>query len=434
MKTALNKVRENSYDVALLDLSLPDSSGLETVTAFLEAAPGLPVVVLTGSENEELGLDVLKYGAQDYLIKGQVDGKALAKTMLFAMKRKRVAATTNSPAPVERKDSKRVHQVESNSVEPKPERFSSEQDPTIGKIMVGSSPAISKIYQVIQKAGASDSTVLITGETGTGKELVAQALHEAGPRRNCQLVAVNCGSIPETLLESVLFGHVKGAFTGADRDKRGLFEVAKDGTLFLDEIGELPISLQPKILRALEKREVLPVGSTVPVRFGARVVAATNRDLTAMMKDNLFRTDLYYRLNVIEITIPPLRERFEDIPVIAEFLLKRLCYKMQRSVPQVEPGVLQTFETCAWPGNIREMSNVLERLLILSEGNCIRQADLESVRIAAQVNVTDNLKMSRQAFEREQIRRVLKKWGGNKEHAARALGIDLSSLYRKLSD
>jgi transcriptional regulator with PAS, ATPase and Fis domain len=274
---------------------------------------------------------------------------------------------------------------------------------------------------------------LITGETGTGKELVAQALHEAGPRQKHPLVAVNCGSIPETLLESVLFGHAKGAFTGADRDKHGLFEVAKEGTLFLDEIGELPLSLQPKILRALERREVLPVGSTSPVQFAARVVAATNRDLPSMIQKNLFRSDLYYRLNVIEIRIPPLRERPEDIAVIAEFLLNRLCAKMRRSVPQVEPGVLRSFENHSWPGNVREMSNILERLLIMCEEGFIRESDLANVRIAPQTNATDDLKEARGAFEREHIRRVLEKWGGNKERAARALGIDLSSLYRKLS-
>jgi len=425
MRNALQCVQENSYDVVLLDLTLPDSSGLETVTSIRHSAPDLPIVVLSGMDREDLALGALKEGAQDYLIKGQVNGQALARTILFAIER---AHKPRSAPP-----QSVVSEVALPAKLDVPEAVNQAEAPAL-KALAGRSRALTDIRQIIKRIGPAESTVLITGETGTGKELVAQALHETSPRNKFPLVAVNCGSIPETLLESVLFGHNKGSFTGADRDKRGLFEAAKEGTLFLDEIGELPASLQPKILRALERREVLPVGSTSPVQFDARIVAATNRNLPAMIEKGQFRSDLYYRLNVIEIHIPALRERPEDISEIVDVLLRRLCGKMQRPVPTLQPAVRAMLEALPWPGNVREMSNILERLMLLTDGDVVKESDLRNIGIGIPSKDTDDLKLARHSFEREHILRVLGKCGGNKERAAKALGIDLSSLYRKLSD
>lgn len=420
LRSAVTKLQECKFDLVLLDLSLPDSTGMDTVRAFVEKAPDVPIVVLSGSEREELALAAIRHGVQDYLIKGQIDGSALAKTMMFAIERNR---------------SDVGNRIASETRHRTLEFPEGEQIPdSIQQNLIGRSLAIQQVRQVICKVGMADATVLITGETGTGKELVAQALHETGPRRKNPFVAVNCGSIPETLLESILFGHAKGSFTGADKDKQGFFEVAKFGTLFLDEIGELPVSLQPKILRALEKREVLPVGKTTPVPISARIIAATNRDLPDMIRQGQFRQDLYYRLNVIEIRIPPLRERVEDIGDIAHFLLAKHCQQTQRPVPALTPEILCALEGYDWPGNVREMSNVLERLLLLSEGPVIVAADLPIAGIKGHQLNCDDLKTARQIFEREHILHVIAKFSGSKEQAAKALGIDLSSLYRKLRE
>jgi len=293
---------------------------------------------------------------------------------------------------------------------------------------------MAELHRLILKVAPTDSTVLILGETGTGKELVARAIHHASPRKDRPFVAVNCGAIPETLLESELFGHLRGAFTGADRDKRGLFEVAGSGTIFLDEIGEMPLSLQPKVLRVLETREILRVGSTHPLKVSGRIVAATHRNLKQMVDQGLFRADLYYRLCVFEIEIAPLRSRVEDIDVIARNLLSRLSRAMNRPAPALDPAARAALEQYRWPGNVRELANVLERALILNDGGTIQLADFPGFLVTSKPSLEDDLKSARQAFERAHILRVLEKCTGDKRRAAELLGIDLSSLYRKLDE
>ncbi len=298
--------------------------------------------------------------------------------------------------------------------------------------LVGVSSALAAVRHMVEKIGPTDATVLITGETGTGKELVARMIHTVSARSAEPWVAVNCGSIPEALLESQLFGHVRGAFTGADRDRRGLMVAAGRGTLLLDEVGEMPPALQPKILRALETREVLPVGSVVPVPIAARVIASTHRDLPEMIRQALFRSDLYYRLDVVRIHVPPLRERPGDVAILARHLLARACTKHRRPVPEVDPGVLEVLASYPWPGNVRELANVLERIAILHEGGRLRVDDLPMALTRPSGPIPDDLRQASRTFERDHILQVLRKFSGDKRRASRALGINLSSLYRKI--
>ncbi|HLY08437.1 MAG TPA: sigma 54-interacting transcriptional regulator, partial [Planctomycetota bacterium] len=265
------------------------------------------------------------------------------------------------------------------------------------------------------------------------KELVARAIHRQSPRRDQPFVALNCSAIPESLLESQLFGHVKGAFTGADRDRQGFLESAGGGTIFLDEIGELPLALQPKLLRALDIREFLPLGSTDPLPLGARIVVATNRDLKAMVDSGQFRPDLYFRLSTIEIPIAPLRVRPEDIGVTARLLLSRIAQATGRSAPEFSPEALSALEQHDWPGNVRELSNVLERAMILNQGSTIGAEDLPKLVASSALPTTGTMRAARSAFERMFAGRVVDSCNGDKIRAARILEISLTSLYRKLN-
>jgi DNA-binding NtrC family response regulator len=365
--------------------------------------------VLTAYGSIEAAVEAMRHGAQDFLVK---------PIRIEALLHRIETVTLHQSVVAESRYLRGVLEVDV---------------PPTG--LVGKSSAIEEVRHLIARVAPTDSTVLIVGETGSGKELVARAVHRGSPRRELPFVAINCGSIPETLLESELFGHVRGSFTGADRDKRGLFEVAGRGTIFLDEIGEMPLSLQPKILRALEAREILRVGSTVPVKISARMIAATHRDLPQMIEGGAFRADLYYRLNVVEIAVPPLRQRPEDVLPIAEHLLGRLCRRMNRAVPALNHEAASALQRYRWPGNVRELANILERALILSDAPSITPGDLPGIVTSTQsLCVATELKAARQEWERDFIRRVLARCGGDKRRAAEELGIDLATLYRKLDE
>jgi transcriptional regulator with PAS, ATPase and Fis domain len=302
---------------------------------------------------------------------------------------------------------------------------------------VGHSSAIREILALIEKVAIADSTVLITGESGVGKEVVARLIHSKSSRGDKMFLPVNCSAIPDTLLESQLFGYVKGAFTGALNSQEGLFQRARGGTIFLDEIGDLSTSLQPKLLRAIESKEVLPVGAAQPSRVDVRVLAATHRDLIKACEQEKFREDLFYRLNVINIHIPPLRERREDIAPLVEFLIHRNNTAMKKTYKGAESSAIRTLMSFPWKGNIRELDNVLERAMILGNGEWIRVEDLPH---AADDTNTDNgastrphgLKTALKAYERMHIENVLKETEGNRGEAAHLLGLSRSSLYRKL--
>ena len=305
----------------------------------------------------------------------------------------------------------------------------------IGQI-VGRSPMMQKVFEIIHKVAPTKSNVLITGQSGTGKELVARAIHSLGSHNGNRFVAINCGAIPESLLESELFGHKKGSFTSAFQDKKGFFECAGGGTLFLDEIGHMPMNCQVKLLRAVEHRQITPVGDTTPIDINVRLIAATNKDPAEQIKTGHFREDLYYRMNVVGIHLPPLRERKEDIPLLVEHFIKKYNAEMGKTCAGVSDDVMRLFMSYDWKGNIREMQNVIERAMIFSEDDVIQVFDIGLLgsHTMALTEENENLHAAMRAYEKEHIYRVLNKHNWNKMDVARALNIGLSSLYRKIDE
>ncbi|MCE3242392.1 MAG: pilR [Deltaproteobacteria bacterium] len=303
--------------------------------------------------------------------------------------------------------------------------------------IIGKSKAIHDVLDLVKKVANTQATVLITGESGTGKELIALALHALSDRRDKLFLPVNCGALPETLLESLVFGHVKGSFTGAFANQEGLFEKARGGTIFLDEIGEIPQHLQVKLLRALEAKEILPLGSTTPRHIDVRVLAATNRNLHNEVEAGRFREDLYYRLNVMEIHIPPLRERPEDIPELIEHFIKRHNPELKRNFQGIDEAAVRVLMALQWKGNVRELDNVIEHTMILAEGERIMLKNLPSAIIASSQThpgFTFNLRDALRQFEKQHILRALDQANQDRKEAARLLDISLSSLYRKIEE
>jgi len=303
--------------------------------------------------------------------------------------------------------------------------------------IIGKSKAIREVLDLVKKVANTQATVLITGGSGTGKELIALALHALSDRQDKLFLPVNCGALPETLLESLLFGHIKGSFTGAFANQEGLFERARGGTIFLDEIGEIPQHLQVKLLRALEAKEILPIGSTTPRRIDVRVLAATNRNLRSELEAGRFREDLYYRLNVMEIHIPPLHERPEDIPLLIDHFIKRHNPELKRNFQGIDEDALRVLMSLQWKGNVRELDNVIEHTMILAEGERITLKDLPPAIVAgSQTNpaFTFNLRDALRQFEKQHILRALEQAGQERKEAAKLLDISLSSLYRKIEE
>jgi DNA-binding NtrC family response regulator len=302
--------------------------------------------------------------------------------------------------------------------------------------LVGASRSIREILALVAKIAPTGSNVLITGESGVGKEVVARTIHLQSPRKDRVFLPVNCSAIPETLLESQLFGYVKGAFTGAVGSQEGLFQRAQGGTIFLDEIGEMPLSLQPKILRAIEDKEVLPIGSTHPSKLNVRIIAATNRELQSEVGEGRFREDLFYRFNVINIRVPPLRERREDIPLLADHLIRRHNAEMKKTYKGVSNTALKLLMALPWKGNVRELDNVLELAMILGDGEWITRADLPQAGAGQDENNNseslNNLRIAVHSYEKSHIENVLKETAGDKTRAAQLLGVSRSSLYRKM--
>lgn len=303
--------------------------------------------------------------------------------------------------------------------------------------IIGQSKAIRDVLGMVKKVANTQATVLITGDSGTGKELIALAIHAHSDRKDRLFLPVNCGALPETLLESLLFGHMKGSFTGAFANQEGLFDKARGGTIFLDEIGEIPQHLQVKLLRALEAKEILPIGCTTPRHIDVRVLAATNRDLQKEVEAGRFRDDLYYRLNIMEIHIPALRERPEDIPLLIDHLIKKHNPELKRNFRGVDEDVIQTLMSLPWKGNVRELDNVIEHSMILAESDWITLKELPASISGVKCRVplfTPNLKEALRQFEKQHILRVLEQAGQDRKKAAQLLDISLSSLYRKIEE
>ncbi len=405
----LARLGSDDVDVVLTDLRMPGMDGLEVVRRVAAARPDVLVIVMTAFGSLESAVAAMRAGAWDFVTK-PIDATSLQAVLARALK----------------------HRALGNEVRRLQAAVAPADD---DRSLVGDSPPMQNVKAVIAQVAPLDVTVLISGESGTGKEVVARALHSRSPRHARPFVAVNCAALPETLLESHLFGHARGAFTDARTDRPGLFAEAAGGTILLDEFGELPLSLQPKLLRALQERTYRPLGGTKDCAFDARLIVATNRNLETMVKEGRFREDLFYRVNVVSLELAPLRNRTEDILTLAHHLLTRAATRLQRPVRGISPGAARALLNYSWPGNVRELSNAVERAVALTRFEAIVEDDLpEKVRKGSTAAAVDDSEVlqSLEDVERRHVLRVLAAVSDNRARAASVLGIDPKTLYRKL--
>ena len=410
---ALELVGTQDFDVVLTDLLMPDMSGLDLCERVLGTRPNMPVVMITGQGSLETAIGAIRVGAYDFITK-PVDPKLLFLSVSRAIQHRHL-----------QDEVKRLREAVAEGGD-------------ADSHLVGQSGAMRRVYELISRVGDSDASVLIHGETGTGKELIARAIHMRSRRRDGAFVAINCAAVPHSLLESELFGHARGAFTDAKAERKGLFVQSTGGTLFLDEIGELPIDMQPKLLRALQERKVRPVGANHEIPFDSRIVAASNRNLEDEVYEKRFREDLYYRINVVKIDVPPLRERGGDVLHLAQFFLKQFAQRNDKNALELSTTGAEKLMAYNWPGNVRELENCMEHAVALARFDQITVEDLpEKIRayraerfVVAANDPTEIVTMDE--LERRYILRVLSLVGGNKSRAAQVLGFDRRTLYRKL--
>jgi len=405
-------LKKEEFDVIVTDLKMKGLKGLDLLEVAHKVAPMTPVIIITAFGTIESAIKAMKMGAYDYITEPfQMDELVLTvrKALENRLLKKEVIRLRK--------------EVES--------RYDFHQ-------LIGKSPSMQKIYDLIERISDSSSNVLITGESGTGKELVAKAIHYNGVRKEGPFVAINCAAIPETLIESELFGYKKGAFTDAKSDKKGLIFEANEGTLFLDEITEMPLTLQAKLLRVIEEREVRPLGDTNSYPIDVRIISTSNRDIASLIQQGRFREDLYYRLKVIDIEMPPLRERKEDIPILVQHFIHKFSKELKKAVSSVSEEALKILLNYFWPGNVRELENIIQRAITLSQHEVILPDDLP----ASIIQKTDEKlfekameeKFTLDQLEKEYVKRVLIETGGNKSKAAERLGLDRKTLYRKLEE
>jgi DNA-binding NtrC family response regulator len=414
---ALALVASQTFDVVVTDIRMPGADGFEVLEAVKKGSPQTEVILITAHASIPRAVEAIKQGAYDYLAK-PFDPDDLVLVVARALERKRLREQAT--------------------------QLRRELNGLVGyQNIIGKSPAMRAVYALIARAAELESTVLVTGETGTGKELVARAIHDAGPRKEYPFVPVNCGALPHELIESELFGHARGAFTGAGENRRGLFEEAGRGTLFLDEIGELPLSVQVKLNRALQNREIRRVGESTPRRFEARMIAATHRDLKAEIAAGRFREDLFYRLNVFPIHVPPLRERREDVPLLAAHFLEKVAGTLRRELEGFEPETLRLLIGHSWPGNIRELENAVERAAAITPGPRIPPSALPpELAVAspgplpleelARIPYREAVELARDRVSREYLAALLREFNGNVTRAAERAGMERESLHRLL--
>jgi two-component system, NtrC family, response regulator HydG len=406
---ALGYVDEN-IDVVLTDLQMGDVSGIDLLNLWKKRKPETQFILLTGHSSVNSAVEAIKAGAFDYVT------KPINTDELIVIIRRAIELVT--------KDREIDHLRRRLD-----HKFGLDQ-------IIGQSRLMKDVFDKIQRAAPVDSTVLILGESGTGKELVAQALHHNSPRKKGPFVAVNCAAVPATLVESELFGHVRGAFTGATDRRVGRFEQADAGTLFVDEIGDFELGLQAKLLRVLETFTVTPVGGHEDHKVDVRVLAATSRDLRKMVEEGKFREDLFYRLNVVSITLPPLRDRPDDIPILVEHFLRQICEQKHTTARRISHEAMQRLESYRWPGNVRELRNTLESMLVLADGEVMTERDMPDRVLAGAMPSTSSTEipsgLTMDELERLAIARALQQCAGNRTHAAGRLGISVRTLQRKL--
>jgi DNA-binding NtrC family response regulator len=405
-------LKREEFDIVITDLKMKGLKGLDLLEETKQVSPLTPVIIITAFGTIESAIQAIKMGAYDYVTKPfQMDELVLTvkKALENRLLKKEVVRLKK--------------EVES--------RYHFHH-------LIGKSPSMQKIYDLIERISDTSSNVLITGESGTGKELVAKAIHYNGTRKEGPFIAVNCAAIPETLLESELFGYKKGAFTDAKSDKRGLIFEANEGTLFLDEITEMPLTLQAKLLRVIEGREVRPLGDTNSYPIDVRIISTSNRDIESSIKQGRFREDLYYRLKVIDIEMPPLRERKEDIPLLIQHFITKFSNEFKKNISEVSEDALKLLLNYSWPGNIRELENVIQRAITLTRHEIILPEDLPNTMMEEKdeslIEKGFREKYTVSQLEKEYIRRVLLEVGGNKSKAAEILGLDRKTLYRKLEE
>jgi DNA-binding NtrC family response regulator len=406
---AIDLIKQENFDIVMTDIKMEKKDGFEVLRETQKISPVTAVIMMTSFGSVGSAVEAMKAGATDYITKPFINDE-------IRLTVKRIIGN---------KDLEMENQILRQELSQRPAAFSA---------IIGKSDAMVKIFAIMEKVIPSKTNILITGESGTGKGLVAQAIHESGPRKDKPFISINCGAIPENLLESELFGHKKGSFTSANEDKKGLITMANGGTLFLDEIGEMPLALQVKLLHVIQTRELTPVGDTRVINVDVRVIAATNADLALRVKEGRFREDLYYRLNVIEIKMPPLRERRDDIAVLIKHYMAIFAKEAGKNIKDIDYEAMQAMLAYDWPGNIRELGNTIERAVVLADSDTVtihdladkfRTLDLEGVP-------TSSLRQALDSYEREYIKRSLAEHKGNKETTAEALGVDLATLYRKL--
>ena len=407
IKSGLKQLEKHAFNVVLLDVKLPDGNGVELTKVIKEKYPETEIILQTAYGNIADGVSAIKNGAFDYLVKGDDNNKII---------------------PLINKA------IEKSNLQFKVKQLQQQLNQTLSfDTIIGKSAAIQQVINLAKKVAPTDSTVLLEGETGVGKELFAQALHYGSPRKNKPFVAVNCSALPKDLLESELFGHRKGAYTGANDDKKGLFEEAHNGTLFLDEIGEMNFDLQAKLLRVLETKSFIKVGDSTSTKVNVRIIAATNRTLTKEIEQEHFRADLYYRLSSFKILIPSLRERKDDIEMISNHFMLIYSAKLKKRISCMDSAFLKQLKNYNWKGNIRELKNIIERAVILCEID-ILTCDLLPLEITNCEDVALTTINSLSSVEKNHIQKILQHTKGNKTKTAEILGIGLTTLYRKMEE
>jgi two-component system response regulator HydG len=398
---ALTRMAEQSWDLALVDIKMPGTDGIELQRRMHEISPELTVIIMTGYASVETAVVALKNGAYDYITK-PFDPDDVANLVRNALAHRSAV-----------RENVRLRETVAEVARPSE--------------LIGQSAAMQRVFEAIETVGPTDATALIIGESGTGKELAARAVHTASARRFHPMVVIHCGALTETLLESELFGHEKGAFTGAQYRKKGKFEIAEGGTVFLDEIGDISLKTQTDLLRVLQEREITRVGGNQTIKLDFRCVAATNKNLETLIEEGKFRPDLFYRLNVFRIEIPPLRDRREDIPLLVDHFVRKFSLAMSKKIVRVAPQAMQLLQDHSWPGNVRELENAVERAMVVAQEPELREQDFT---LKLQHNGGDARTLD--DIERAHILRVLDECGGNQTHAAQVLDIDRVTLYNKL--